>query len=89
MNNIALYDTIRKIPGVTDNEAKEAVINVASSKDMATKADIKDMATKADLKDMATKADVEKMGRVMVMWVVSVGVVIMGVLISVLMSVPK
>ena len=75
MSEIALYETLRKIPDVTEAEAKEAVADVASSREMATKVDIK---------DMATKGDVEKMGRIIVMWVVSVGVVIMGVLISVL-----
>ena len=49
MNNIALYNTLRKIPEVSDKEAKEAIADVANSKEVATKADIKDMATKADL----------------------------------------
>ena len=40
MNNIALYNTLRKIPEVTDNEAKEAIANIASSKEVATKADL-------------------------------------------------
>ncbi len=55
MTDIALYNILRKVDGVTDAEAKEALANIADSKDMATKADIKDMATKADIKDMATK----------------------------------
>ncbi len=40
MSQIALYDTLRKIDGVTDAEAKEAVADVANSKDVATKMDL-------------------------------------------------
>ena len=40
MSEIALYDTLRKIDGVSDAEAKEAVADVASTKEVATKADI-------------------------------------------------
>ena len=93
MSSIALYNTLRKIPDVSDDEAKEAVTDIASAKenmatkadikDMATKADIKDMATKADIKDMATKADVEKMGRIIIMWMVGVGVAVAGVVVAV------
>ena len=83
MSDIALYNTLRKIPGVSDDEAKEAVTDIASSKEMATKADIKDMSTKADIKDMATKADVERMGRIMIMWMVGVGVAVAGIVIAV------
>ena len=55
MNNIALYNTIRKIPEVTDDEAKEAVADVASSKKTATKVDIKEMATKTDVAELKTE----------------------------------
>ena len=60
MSEIALYNTLRKIPEVSDAEAKEAVADIASSKEMATKADIKDMATKADLANLETRV-IEKM----------------------------
>ena len=40
MAYIALYDTLRKIPDVSDAEAKEAVAEVASSREMATKVDL-------------------------------------------------
>ena len=43
MSDIALYNTLRKIDGVTDEEAKEAVTDVASSKEVATKADLERM----------------------------------------------
>ena len=60
MSEIALYDTLRKIPEVSDAEAKEAVADVASNKDVATKADIIKLKaeTKTDIKDMATKSDI-------------------------------
>ncbi len=48
MSEIALYNTLRKIDGVTDAEAKEAVAGVANSKDMATKMDL------LELKDQLT-----------------------------------
>ena len=50
MTDIALYNTLRKIPDVSDAEAQEAVAGGASSREMATKADIKDMATKEYIK---------------------------------------
>ncbi len=40
MTDIALYEALKKIPDLSDAEAKEAVANVASSKDVATKMDI-------------------------------------------------
>ncbi len=40
MSEIALYNTLRKIDGVSDAEAKEAVTNIANAKDVATKADL-------------------------------------------------
>ena len=78
MSNIALYNTLRKIPGVSADEAKEAVSDIASSKETAAKADIK---------DMATKADVERMGRIMIMWVVGVGVAVTGTIAGIVIAV--
>ena len=40
MTDIALYNILRKVDGVTDAEAKEAVTNIADSKEVATKADL-------------------------------------------------
>ena len=65
MSDIALYNTLRKIPGVSDDEAKEAVTDISSSK------------------ETATKADVERMGRIMIMWMVGVGVAVAGVVVAV------
>ncbi len=55
MTEIALYDTLRKIPDVSHTEAREAVANIASSQEVATKSDIKDMATKADIAEVKTE----------------------------------
>ena len=48
MTYIALYNILRKVDGVTDAEAKEAVTNIANSKEVATKSDI--MSTKEYIK---------------------------------------
>ena len=70
MPGIALYNLLKRIPDTTDDEVEKAVVDVVSSKDVATKADI--------------KAEVERMGRVMIMWMVGVGIAIVGILIAVL-----
>ena len=82
MSEIALYNTLRKIPEVSDEEAKEAVAGVASSKDVATKTDIIELKaeTKADIKDMATKADIAKLETRMTWKLVGIGVAIIGVI---------
>ena len=56
MSEIALYNTLRKIPEVSEAEAKEAVADIASSKEVATKADIGLKAeTKADIANLETE----------------------------------
>lgn len=89
MSEIALYNTLRKIPDVSDDEAKEAIADVASSKDVATKTDIKELKaeTKADVKDMATKTDIAELKAEMyrmnnrtVMWIVGVGIAVVGLI---------
>ena len=61
MTEIALYNTLRKIPEVSDDEAKEAVADVASSREVATKADIAEL--KADIAEIRaeTKADIAEL----------------------------
>ena len=61
MSEIALYDLLRRIPEVSNDEAKAAVADVAIASQVATKSDIKDMATKSDIKDMATKSDIAEL----------------------------
>ena len=40
MTEIALYEALKKIPALSDSEAKEAVADIANAKDVATKADV-------------------------------------------------
>ena len=40
MTEIALYEALKKIPDLSDDEAKEAVADIANAKDVATKMDI-------------------------------------------------
>ena len=77
MFGIALYNTLRKIDGVTDEEAKEAVADVASSKDVATKADLK-----AGLAELETRL-IEKIAdakHTMIMWMIGIGLAIVGMI---------
>ena len=62
MSEIALYNALTKL-GLNHDEAKEAIADVAISKDLATKTDIIELKaeTKADIKDMATKADIAEL----------------------------
>ena len=83
MSEIALYNLLKRIPDATDDEVEKAVSDVASTKEVATKADVKDMATKTYV-----KAEVERMGRVLIMWIVGVGLAMAGLIITVLKSVP-
>ena len=76
MSGIALYNTLRKIPDVSDDEAKEAVADVASSKEAATKDYIEAVIAKQDVK-------IERMGRLIIMWVVGVGIAVAGIVIAV------
>ena len=46
MSEIALYNLLKRIPDATDNEVEKAVDDVASSKDIATKADIVELEIK-------------------------------------------
>ena len=73
MSEIALYNTLRKIPDVSDDEAKEAAADVASSKEIATKDYIDAAIAKQDVK-------IERMARLIIMWVVGVGLAIIGVI---------
>ena len=46
MSEIALYNTLRKIPEVSEAEAKEAVADIANSREVATKSDLAELETK-------------------------------------------
>ena len=54
MPKITLYNALTKL-GLDPDEAKEAVTDIASAKDVATKADVKDLATKADVVRLETE----------------------------------
>jgi len=43
MSDISLYNVLKKIDGVTEQEVKEAVADVASSKEVATKGDLAEL----------------------------------------------
>ena len=80
MTEIALYNTLRKIPEVSDDEAKEAVADVASSKEVTTKADITEV--KADIKDMRHYLDaaIAKQDARLTWQMVVLGIAIIGVI---------
>lgn len=73
MSEIALYNALKKIDGVTDKKAKEAVADVASSKEVATKADI---AATRDYIDVAiAKLETRMTWKMVVLGVVTVGLI--------------
>ena len=76
MSDIALYNALRKIPEVSEAEAKEAVADVASSKEVATKSDI----VRVEAAIAKQDAKIERMGRQIIMWVVVVGLAVVGLI---------
>ena len=46
MADIALYNLLRRIPDATDDEVERAVNDVASSREVATKADLANLETR-------------------------------------------
>ena len=46
MPKIALYNLLKRIPDVTDDEVEKAVSDVASTKDVATKSDLAGLETR-------------------------------------------
>ena len=61
MSGIALYEALKKIDGVSDAEAKEAIADIANSKDVATKADLKEGLAELKAGIEVLKADVKWM----------------------------
>ena len=43
MSEIALYEALKLIPNITDEQAKAAVADLAKKEEVATKSDIKDL----------------------------------------------
>ena len=82
MSEIALYNILRRVPDTTDNEAKDAVADIANSKEVSTKADIKEMATKSDLAELKSEL-IEKIAdakHTMIVWMIGIGLAIIGVI---------
>ena len=73
MSRIALYNILRKIPGVSDAEAEEAVDAIARSKDVATKVDMADL-----------KTEMYCLHNRLILWIVGVGLAEAGIIITVL-----
>ena len=89
MSRIALYNILRKIPGVSDNEAEEAVDAITRSKEVAKKTDMRDMATKTDIADVKTyiaelKTEMYRLHNRLILWIVGVGLAEAGIIIIVL-----
>ena len=80
MSEIALHNTLRKIPEVSEAEAKEAVADIASSKEVATKADLANLETRLIEKMAKQDAKMEATHRNIIMWMVGVGLAIIGVI---------
>ena len=57
MNTIEIYDIVKNIPHVNDEQARTMADTIAKvdTNELATKTDIKDMATKSDLKDLEVR----------------------------------
>ena len=72
MSEIALYNALTKL-GLSPDEAKEAVAGVASSQDVATKDYIDTAIAKLDAK-------IERLFRQQMMWIVGVGLAVIGVI---------
>ena len=64
------------------SEVEKAVTDVASSKNVATKSDIKDMATKADIAELKAEltAQMYSMHNKTIMWMIGVGLAIVGLI---------
>ena len=80
MSEIALYNLLKRIPETTDDEVKEAVADVASTKEVATKADIAEIKVEIAKLDAKTEAT----HRNTIMWMVGVGIAVAGIIIAVL-----
>ena len=81
MSEIALYNALTKL-GLEPDEAKDAVADIANSKEVSTKADIKEMATKSDLAELKSEL-IEKIAdakHTMIVWMIGIGLAIIGVI---------
>ena len=61
MSDIALYNLLKRIPDATDDEVERVVADVASSKDVATKADSKAEILKIERAIAEVKTEIAKL----------------------------
>ena len=84
MTDIALYNLLRRIPDTTDDEVEKAVADVASSKEIATKADLKAEIAKVDKTIAELKgellAEMYRLNNRTIMWMAGIGLAIIGVI---------
>ena len=59
MSEIALYEALKQIPNITDEQAKAAVADVAKKEGVATKSDL--IRIEEAIKQMATKTDIARL----------------------------
>ena len=67
MTGIALYNALRKIPELSDAEAKEAIANIAASKEVATKVDLAELETRL-------MGEMYRLNNRTILWIIGVGV---------------
>ncbi|MCY4304034.1 MAG: hypothetical protein OXC62_04515 [Aestuariivita sp.] len=67
MTYIALYNALRKIPELSDAEAKEAVANIAASKEVVTKVDLAELETRL-------MGEMYRLNNRTILWIIGVGV---------------
>ena len=65
---IVLYNALRKIPELSDAEAKEAVANIAASKEIATKVYLAELETR--LMD-----EMYRLSNRTILWIIGIGLV--------------
>ena len=84
MSEIALYNILKKIDGTTDEEIEKAVAEVASAKEAAAEVGrIKaTTATKSDLETglAELKAEMYKLHMRTIMWLIAVGLGVVGLI---------
>ena len=83
MSEIALYNLLTRM-GADPEEAKEAIADIASSKEVATKADLKtglaNLETRLIEKIANQDAKMEAAHRNMIMWMIGVGLAVVGII---------
>ena len=77
-----VYEVLKKIPGVTDNEARRVIDKISFKDEVATKVDKSEATTKADLEAGLAKlkaeliAEMYRINNRTNMWVLGVGIAI-------------